>query len=108
MMILFPATMFPIRSEITNVSVVNNSPLVLYVDVKAITTRNTDIERAYVRNIDDNSIITYCSLKPFFELPAVSTRTLILDYNKTLPSGNYILQLSSWHNAHCSIQFAIL
>ena len=106
-LIIFPATMFPMRSEITNVSVVSNSPLILSVDVKAITTRNTDIEGAYVRNIDDNNILTYCSFKPFFDLPADSTTTLVLYYNKTLPSGNYFLQLGSWHNAHGSLQFAI-
>ena len=98
---------FPLRSEITNVSLISNSPLILSIDVKAITTRDTMIEGAGIRDIVDNNVLTYYSLQPFFELPADSTSNLILDYDVTLQSGNYILQLYSWHNNHGSIQFAI-
>ena len=105
--IIYPVTWFPMRSEITNVSVINNSPLVLSVDVEAITTRDSYIQEAVIRNIGDNEILTDCYLKPFYELPADSTQTFIFNFNETLPSGNYILQLGSWHNAHGSLQFAI-
>jgi len=36
-----------------------------------------------------------------------STNTLILNYTVTLASGNYVLQLSSWHNNHGSLKFVI-
>jgi hypothetical protein len=105
--IIYPATWFPMRSEITNVSVINDSPLVLSVDVKAITTRDSYIQEAVIRNIDDNKILTDCYLNPFYNLPAESTQTFNFNFNETLPSGNYILQLGSWHNAHGSLKFAI-
>ena len=99
---------FPMRSEITKVTVVSNSPLVLSVDVKALTTRNADIEGAYILNIDDSSIVTDCYLNPpFFVLPAYSTKTFSFNFNETIPSGDYILMLSAWRDAHGSLQFTI-
>jgi hypothetical protein len=109
MLIIAPASFhFPLRSKITNLSVINNSPLILSVDVKAITTADTRIEGAYVLNIDDYSIVTDSYMNPpFFELPAYSTKTLIFNFNETIPTGNYILHLSAWHANHGSLQFVI-
>jgi len=99
---------FPMRSEITKVAVVSNSPLVLSVDVKALTTRNAYIEGAYILSIDDSSIVTDCYLNPpFFVLPAYSTKTFSFNFNVTIPSGDYILMLSAWRDAHGSLQFII-
>lgn len=101
------APMFPLRSEITQVSVDSTSPLILSVDVKAITSRNSAIEGAGIVESDGDDLIAYCALKPFFELPAGSTKTLTLNFNDTFPSGNYILRLSSWHNNHGNFLFTI-
>jgi hypothetical protein len=102
---LFP---FPMRSEITNISVISNSPLTLSVDAKALTRRNSTIQQAIIRNVNDDKIVTDCYLnKPFFELPAYSTQTFIFQFNTTIPSGNYILQLACWHDHHGRLQFTI-
>lgn len=105
LLIVVSAPMFPLRSEITLVSVVSNSPLILSVDVKAITSRTSSIEGASI--FDGDGLVAYRPLKPFFELPTGSTKTLILNFNDTFPSGNYIVRLSSWHNNHGSLPFAI-
>jgi hypothetical protein len=103
-----PVFSFPMRSEITNISVISTSPLTLSVDAKALTTRNTTIQQAVIRNVDDDKIVTDIFLNPPFpELPAYSTQTFIFHFNTTIPSGNYILQLICWHDNHGSLQFAI-
>ena len=48
--IFLNAPMFPLRSEITQVTVVDDGPLVLFLSVKAITSRDTRIESALILN----------------------------------------------------------
>ena len=101
------APMFPMRSEITQVSVISTSPLILSVDVKAITSRDTAIEGANIMDYNDDNRVAYCSVKPFIELPAGSTKTLTLNFNTTLPPGSYLVRLSSWGSNHGSSPFTI-
>jgi hypothetical protein len=117
--IYFSAPMFPLRSEITQVTVVDIDPLILSLNVKAITSRETRIESALVLN--DNEIVAQIpsdekwaewvqsNHQPFTlaELPAGSEISLTLDFNTTLPSGDYLVILSSWHNDHGSSPFTI-
>ena len=101
------APMFPIRSEITHVSVVSSNPLVLSVDVKAITSRDSPIECANIMDGDDDHLVAHCSVRPFCELPAGSTKTLTLNFSYTYPSGNYIVRLIAWDHNHGSSPFTI-
>lgn len=98
----------PLRSEITQVTVVDNSPLILSVDVKAITSRDCVVYGANLMDSNDDCVVAHCSVKEFCELPAGSTRTLTLYFNDTFPSGNYIIRLyGSWHDSHGSSPFTI-
>jgi len=106
-LVIVYAPMFPMRSEITQVSVTSTSPLILSVDVKAITSRDTAIEGANIMDYNDDNRVAYCSVKPFIELPAGSTKTLTLNFSTTLPSGNYLVRLSSWGRNHGSSPFTI-
>ena len=117
------APMYPIRSEITQVTVVDTSPLVLSLNVKSITSRDTRIDGALVLNSDGTDVATYY-LEPIIvvdyysheqtyvrqsicELPAGSEITLTIDFNTTLPSGSYLVRLSSWGSNHGSSSFTI-
>lgn len=86
-LIVAPASFhFPLRSKITNVSVINDSPLILSVDVKAITTRDTRIEGAYILNIEDYNIVSDSYMNPpFFELTATRHRHLFSILMKLFP-----------------------
>ena len=111
-MIMYNAPMFPLRSEITHVSVVDTSPLILSLNVKAITSRDSRIEGAIVLNSDDDIVAEIYEQKwveglALAVLPAGSEITLTLDFNTTLPSGNYLVRLTCWHNDHGSSAFAI-
>ena len=106
-LVIVYAPMFPMRSEITQVSVTSTSPLILSVDVKAITSRDTAIEGANIMDYNDDNRVAYCPVKPFIELPAGSTKTLTLNFSTTLPSGNYLVRLSSWGRNHGSSPFTI-
>jgi len=120
---IFYAPVFPMRSEITQVTVIDTSPLVLSLNVKAITSRDTRIDGALVLNSDGTDVATYY-LEPIIvvdyysheqtyvrqsicELPTGSEITITLDFNKTLPSGNYLVRLSSWGSNHGSSPFTI-
>jgi hypothetical protein len=117
------APMFPLRSEITQVTVVNTGPLILSLNVKAITSRDTRIDSALILSQDDNLVTEY-NLEPIIvvdyykhtqtyvdqpicELPGGSEITLTLNFNTTLPSGNYTVRLSSWGSNHGSSPFTI-
>ena len=106
-LVIVYAPMFPMRSEITQVSLISTSPLILSVDVKAITSRDTAIEGANIMDYNDDNRVAYCPLKPFIELPAGPTKTLTLNFNTTLPSGSYIVRLVSWESHHGSSPFTI-
>ncbi len=83
---------FPMRSEITQVTVVDTNPLVLLVDVKALTSRDSMIVGASVMNSND-VIVAEIFERVRVLLPAGSEITLTLDSNTTLPSGNYVIRL---------------
>ena len=113
------APMFPLRSEITQVNVVDDSPLVLSVGVKAITNRNSIIEEASVFN-DNGTLVAQTSFddREMFDLkiykglalavlPAGSEITVTLNFGATLPSGVYTVGLSSWNVVHGSSPFTI-
>jgi len=111
--------MFIVRSEITQVTVVDDSPLVLSVGVRAITSRDSIIEQASVFN-DNKTLFAQTSLEDremlnskiykglaLAVLPTGSEITVILNFSATLPSGDYTVSLSSWHVAHGSSPFTI-
>ena len=117
LVLVFPY--FPMRSEITQVTVVDTSPLVLSVGVKAITSRDSRIDQAIVIN-SDNELVAETSFddREWFEqgdfkglalavLPAGSEITLTLNFNTTLPSGDYLLRLSSWGANHGDSPFTM-
>jgi hypothetical protein len=106
-LIIVYAPMFPLRSEVTHVSVISTSPLILSVDVRAITSRDSPIEGANIMDSDDDRLVAHCSVRPFCELPAGSTRTLTLNFSYTYPSGNYIVRLVAWDYNHGSSPFTI-
>jgi hypothetical protein len=101
------APMFPMRSEITQVTVVDNSPLVLSLDVKAITSRDSIIDGASVMNSND-VIVAEIFERARALLPAGSEITLTLDFNTTLPSGNYVIRLhGGMQYSHGSALFTV-
>ncbi len=83
---------FPMRSEIAQVTVVDTNPLILLVDVKALTSRDSMIVGASVMNSND-VIVAEIFERVRVLLPAGSEITLTLDFNTTLPSGNYVIRL---------------
>jgi len=101
------APMFPLRSEITQVTVVDTNPLILSLKVKAITSRDATIEGVNIMDSDDDNRVAYCSVKPFCELPAGSTITLTLNFSCTLPPGDYIVRPIAWEANHDSSPFII-
>ena len=115
----FSAPWYPMRSEITQVTVVDNSPLVLSVGVKAITSRDSRIDGAFVTNNNDELVAeTSFDDREWVEhgdfeglalavLPAGSEITLTLNFNATLPSGNYQVKLTCWGDNHGSSLFTI-
>jgi hypothetical protein len=100
------APMFPMRSEITQVAVVDTSPLILSLNVKALTSRDTTITGAIIKNyygqfvtgqkpivsVYDEKTESY-SNQSICELPAGSTISLTLEYTESLSSGNYTVML---------------
>jgi hypothetical protein len=110
----FSAPMFPLRSEITQVTVVDNSPLVLSVGVKAITSSDSRIEGVIVLNGDDELVAkiplddrAWLEGSDLAVLPAGSEISLTLDFNTTLPAGKYLVRLTCWHQNHGSSLFTI-
>lgn len=111
------APMFPLRSEITQVTVVDNNPLVLSLSVKAITSRDTRIDSAFILDSNDTLVASYwneeimvkgvSTFEPICVLPAGSEITVTVDFNTTLPSGSYLVRLSSWHDNHGESPFTI-
>jgi hypothetical protein len=111
-------SMDPLRSEITQVTVVDANPLVLSVDVIAITSKNTWIESAVILNSNGSKVAQIPSeevwkaeaVYGYFtltKLPGGSEISLTLDFNTTLPSGDYLVKLTCWHNSHGSSPFTI-
>jgi hypothetical protein len=115
--IIIPPLSFPMRSEITQVTVVDDNPLVLSLSVKAITSRDTRIDSAFILDSKDTLVASYCNeeimvkgvstFEPICVLPAGSEITVTIDFNTTLPSGNYIVKLSSWNDNHGESPFTI-
>jgi len=107
----------PLRSEITQVTVVDTNPLVLSLSVKAITSRDTRIESAFVLNSMNERVAQIPSEEEreafwsgqftLAELSGGSEISLTLDFNTTLPSGDYLVKLTCWHNNHGSSSFTI-
>lgn len=96
----------PLRSEITQLTVVDTNPLILSVNVKAITSKDSLIDTAWVYNDYDCASVAHCFNEESV-LPAGSEVTLNLNFNTTLPSGNYTLSFSTWHVNHDSSPFTI-
>lgn len=95
----------PLISEITQLTVVATDPLILSVNVKAITTRDSIIDQAWVFN-DNNTSVAYC-FNEGSVLPAGSEITLNLNFSTSIPSGNYTLSFATWHVNHGSSSFTI-
>jgi len=115
--LIFAPMYFPLRSVITQVTVVDDSPLVLSLGVKGITSRDSRIDSAFILNSSD-IIVASCfneeimvngvwTFEPIFVLPAASEIAVTLDFNTTLPSGEYLVRLSSWHESHGESPFTI-
>ena len=114
---IFTPMYFPMRSEITQVTVVDASPLVLSINVKAITSRDTRIECALILDSNDTLAASYwneeimvngvSTFQPICVLPAGSEITVTIDFNTTLPSGDYLVRLSAWHHNHGESFFTI-
>ena len=117
--IFINAPMYPMRSEITQVTVVDTSPLVLSLNVKAITSRDTRIESALVLNNDEvvakvpsdeeweAELVERGQFLTLVELPGGSEISFILDFDTTVPSGYYLVRLSAWHDNHGESFFTI-
>jgi hypothetical protein len=115
--LIFAPMYFPLRSEITEVTVVDDSPLVLSLSVKAITSRDSRIDSAFILDSNDTLVASYCNeeimvngawtFEPICMLPAGSEITVIVDFNTTLPLGSYLVRLSSWHDNHGDSPFTI-
>ena len=116
--IIFPATWFPLRSEITQVSVIDTNPLVLSLEIQAITSRDSRIDSVIITNDNDEIVASYSNEEiknskgvitypAIAELPAGSKIEITIPFNTTLPSGDYIVLLSSWHDGHDSSPFTI-
>jgi len=111
--------MFQLRSEITNVSVVNSNPLVLSVDVKAITSRTTMIDGVTIfdnnqtivaqTDFDDCEQLEHKDFTGFglAVLPGGSEVNVNLTFSTVLSSGNYAVCLATWHGQHDSSHFTI-
>jgi hypothetical protein len=101
---------FRLRDEITQVDVLSNGPLVLSLDVKAITTEDSRIGFVFIFDSDRNMVAEYymedivvldehgypynCSV-PICVLSGGSSMTLTVRFNHTLPPGNYTVSLAS-------------
>ncbi len=116
--ITLSAPMFPMRSEITQVTIVSSNPLVLFLNVKAITCRDSRIAGALIFNKYDQLVaqcyperkwIDYGDFHGmgFAVLPAHSEIVLTLNFNSTIPSGNYTVRLTEWEENHGSAPFVI-
>ena len=110
MIVVSTLFIFPMRSEITQVTVIDTNPLVLSVNVKALTSRDSKIYGANVMNSNDDIVAE------IFEqgglamaiLPSGSEITLTLDFNTTLASGDYVIRLhGGMHDNHGSSPFTI-
>ena len=118
-LVFFFVPMFPLRSEITNMAVVSNNPLVLSVDARALTSRTSRIDGAII--ISDNGTLvaqTDFNARERFEhedytglalavLPGGSEITVTLNFNTTLAYGDYVVSLSTWGDNHGRSIFTI-
>ena len=111
--------MFPMRSEVTQVSVISTNPFILSVDFKAITSRDIRINGAIIINSNGNLVAQtdfnareWIVVNDFHGLalavlPTGSEITLTLNFYTTLASGNYFVRLYLWHTNHGSFLFTI-
>ena len=109
--------LYPVRSEITQVTVVDDSPLVLSLSVKSITSRDSRIVSAYVDDSNGTLVASFCNEEimvngcasplPLCVIPTGSEKTFTVNFNTTLPSGEYLVLLSSWYDNHGSSAFTI-
>jgi hypothetical protein len=97
---------FPTRSEITQVTVVSTSPLILSLNVKAITDYDNRIDGALIMDSNNNRVAEISKVE-MAVLPAGSEIALTLDFNTTLPSGDYLVRLYAWEANHGSSPFTI-
>jgi len=120
--VLMVAPIFPVRDEITQVGIVNNNPLVLYLGVKAITSGGTNIDSVLILNSHGTMMAEYhieefvtvdekgdqvLHRMPICTLSGGSSMTLTVRFNCTLPPGNYTVRLTSWSSNHGSSPFTI-
>jgi hypothetical protein len=109
-MMILNAPMFPMRSEITQVTIVDADPLVLSLGVKAITCRDSRIDIVFIFDSDRNTVAEYCMEDivvldehgypyncsvPICVLSGGSSMTLTVRFNRTLSPGNYTVSLAS-------------
>jgi len=108
---------FAVRSEITQVTVLSTSPLILSLNVKPITDYDSRIDGALIMDSNNNHVAEISQPEYIVSenwqglamavLPAGSEIALTLDFNTTLPSGNYLVRLYVWEGNHGSSHFTI-
>lgn len=114
--VFYFAPMFPIRSEITKISINKTNPLVLCFNIRALTVRDSRIEGVVI--LENNTMVASRFSEPLIvngvwtlpalcELPGASEIIFTIDFNTTLSSGIYDVRLTSAHNNHGSASFAI-
>ena len=124
-MMILNAPMFPMRSEITQVTLVDTNPLVLYLGVKGITTADSRIGSVSILNsnrtmvaeyhMDDVVVLDehgypYSGSVPICVLSGGSSMKLTVRFNCTLSSGDYTIFLASGGfglDSHGSAPFTI-
>ncbi len=98
----------PMRSEITQVIVVDDSPLVLSLSVKSIVSSDSRIFSAYVDYSNGTLAASLCNDEGLCVLPGGSEKTFAVNFNTTLPSGEYLVILGgSWDCNNGRAQFTL-
>jgi hypothetical protein len=114
---LLLATTYPVLSDppermaLTNVSVTNTNPLTLSLNAKSFYMAEIWFDQAYVKDCNQTTVASiigemvevqkpnsspYWTFKYVARLPPASEKIFTLDFNTTLPSGEYSVWLHSY------------
>jgi uncharacterized membrane protein (DUF485 family) len=101
----------PERMSLTNVSVIATNPLTLSLNAKSFYMTEIYFDRAYIKDPDQTTVASiigkevevqkpnsspYWTFQFVARLPAASEKALTLNFNTTLPSGEYSVWLHSY------------
>jgi hypothetical protein len=114
---LLLATTYPVLSDppermaLTNVSVTNTNPLILSLNAKSFYMAEIWFDQAYIKDCNQTTLASiigkevevqkpnsspYWTFQFVAKLPPASEKTLSLEFNATLPSGEYSVWLHSY------------